>query len=300
MFRRRIQEVFAMGVFGALNSFFEYAVRYIRLLRVSDFVDIIIVAVIVYYIMISLRGTRAVHLLKGIIVAVVIFMLSSVLHLNSLNYILGAVFQIAMYAVVVIFQPELRNLLEKMGRLKLANFMGFAFNANQDKEDMETVILNIAAAAADLSETKTGALIVIERETRLGEYMPSGTVLDANVTTELLKNIFVPNTPLHDGAVIIRGGKIVSAGCVLPLTANTNLSSELGTRHRAALGLSETSDAIVVVVSEETGKISIALNGSLTRNLNETTLRKALTKLLSAETESGGDTLKKIKFWKSK
>lgn len=300
MLRRRIQEVFAMGVFGALNSFFEYAVRYIRLLRVSDFVDIIIVAVIVYYIMISLRGTRAVHLLKGIIVAVVIFMLSSVLHLNSLNYILGAVFQIAMYAVVVIFQPELRNLLEKMGRLKLANFMGFAFNANQDKEDMETVILNIAAAAADLSETKTGALIVIERETRLGEYMPSGTVLDANVTTELLKNIFVPNTPLHDGAVIIRGGKIVSAGCVLPLTANTNLSSELGTRHRAALGLSETSDAIVVVVSEETGKISIALNGSLTRNLNETTLRKALTKLLSTETESGGDTLKKIKFWKSK
>src|SRR5699024_7997530 len=138
------------------------------------------------------------------------------------------------------------------------------------KEDMETVILNIAAAAADMSETKTGALIVIERETRLGEYMPSGTVLDANVTRELLENIFVPNTPLHDGAVIIRGSKIITAGCVLPLTANTNLSSELGTRHRAALGLSETSDAIVVVVSEETGKISIALNGALTRNLNET------------------------------
>ncbi|HIU56570.1 MAG TPA: TIGR00159 family protein [Candidatus Ornithomonoglobus merdipullorum] len=289
-----------MDVFGALNSFFEYAFRYIRILRISDFVDIFIVAVIVYYIMMSLRGTRAVHLLKGIIVAVVIFMLSSILHLNSLNYILGAVFQIAMYAVVVIFQPELRNLLEKMGRLRLGSFMGLAFNTNQNKEDMETVILNIAAAAADMSETKTGALIVIERETRLGEYMPSGTVLDANVTRELLENIFVPNTPLHDGAVIIRGSKIITAGCVLPLTANTNLSSELGTRHRAALGLSETSDAIVVVVSEETGKISIALNGALTRNLNETTLRKALTKLLSAEPEKGSDTLKKIKFWKSK
>ena len=287
-------------VFGALSSFFEYAFRYIRILRISDFVDIFIVAVIVYYIMMSLRGTRAVHLLKGIIVAVVIFMLSSILHLNSLNYILGAVFQIAMYAVVVIFQPELRNLLEKMGRLRLGSFMGLAFNTNQNKEDMETVILNIAAAAADMSETKTGALIVIERETRLGEYMPSGTVLDANVTRELLENIFVPNTPLHDGAVIIRGSKIITAGCVLPLTANTNLSSELGTRHRAALGLSETSDAIVVVVSEETGKISIALNGALTRNLNETTLRKALTKLLSAEPEKGSDTLKKIKFWKSK
>ncbi len=289
-----------MDVFGALNSFFEYAFRYIRILRISDFVDIFIVAVIVYYIMMSLRGTRAVHLLKGIIVAVVIFMLSSILHLNSLNYILGAVFQIAMYAVVVIFQPELRNLLEKMGRLRLGSFMGLAFNTNQNKEDMETVILNIAAAAADMSETKTGALIVIERETRLGEYMPSGTVLDANVTRELLENIFVPNTPLHDGAVIIRGSKIITAGCVLPLTANTNLPSELGTRHRAALGLSETSDAIVVVVSEETGKISIALNGALTRNLNETTLRKALTKLLSAEPEKGSDTLKKIKFWKSK
>ena len=276
-----------MDVFGALNSFFEYAFRYIRILRISDFVDIFIVAVIVYYIMMSLRGTRAVHLLKGIIVAVVIFMLSSILHLNSLNYILGAVFQIAMYAVVVIFQPELRNLLEKMGRLRLGSFMGLAFNTNQNKEDMETVILNIAAAAADMSETKTGALIVIERETRLGEYMPSDTVLDANVTRELLENIFVPNTPLHDGAVIIRGSKIITAGCVLPLTANTNLSSELGTRHRAALGLSETSDAIVVVVREETGKISIALNGALTRNLNETTHRKALTKLLSAEPEKG-------------
>ena len=168
------------------------------------------------------------------------------------------------------------------------------------REDMENVILNIAAAASDMSESKTGALIVIERDTRLGEFMNSGTTLDADVTCELLENIFVPNTPLHDGAVIIRGNKIITAGCVLPLTANTNLSSELGTRHRAALGLSETSDAIVVVVSEETGKISIALNGSLTRNLNETSLRKALTKLLSTDNEKTGDTLRKIKFWKSK
>lgn len=289
-----------MSGFEALNSFFEYAFRYIRLLTVSDFVDIIIVAVIVYCILKSIRGTRAVHLLKGIVVAVIIFMLSSILHLNSLNYILGAVFQIAMYAVIVIFQPELRNLLEKMGRLRLGHFMGIAFDLTSNREEMETVILNIAAAAADMSETKTGALIVIERDTRLGEFMNSGTILDADVTCELLKNIFVPNTPLHDGAVIIRGRKIITAGCVLPLTANTNLSSELGTRHRAALGLSETSDAIVVVVSEETGKISIALNGALTRNLTETTLRKALTKLLSAEPEKKSDTLKKIKFWKSK
>ena len=149
-----------------------------------------------------------------------------------------------------------------------------------------------------MAETRTGALIVIERGTRLGEYMNSGTQLDANVTAELLKNIFVPNTPLHDGAVIIRENKIITAGCVLPLTANTNLSSELGTRHRAALGLSETSDAVIVVVSEETGKISIAMNGSLTRNLNEASLSKALTKLLASEQKN--DTLKRIKLRKSR
>ena len=289
-----------MDGFGALGSFFEYAFKYIRLLRVSDFVDIFIVAVIIYYIVMNLRGTRAVQLMRGIIVAIAVFMLSSILHLNTLNYILGAVFQIAMYALIVIFQPELRNLLEHMGRLKFGHFLGLAFVLSAGREDMENVILNIAAAAADMSETRTGALIVIERDTRLGEFMNSGTTLDADVTCELLENIFVPNTPLHDGAVIIRGNKIITAGCVLPLTANTNLSSELGTRHRAALGLSETSDAIVVVVSEETGKISIALNGSLTRNLNETSLRKALTKLLSTETEKSGDTLRRIKFWKSK
>ncbi|MGM9936986.1 MAG: diadenylate cyclase, partial [Candidatus Ornithomonoglobus sp.] len=138
-----------------------------------------------------------------------------------------------------------------------------------------------------------------ERGTRLGEYMHSGTVLDANVTTELLKNIFVPNTPLHDGAVIIRGNKIITAGCVLPLTANTNLSSELGTRHRAALGLSEASDAIIVVVSEETGKISIAINGSLMRNMTRQSLTKALTKLLNKDTESV-DPAKRLRFRKSK
>lgn len=288
------------GRFWSFGILFEYAFKYIRLLRVSDFVDIFIVAVIIYYIVMNLRGTRAVQLMRGIIVAIAVFMLSSILHLNTLNYILGAVFQIAMYALIVIFQPELRNLLEHMGRLKFGHFLGLAFDMSAGREDMENVILNIAAAAADMSETRTGALIVIERDTRLGEFMNSGTTLDADVTCELLENIFVPNTPLHDGAVIIRGNKIITAGCVLPLTANTNLSSELGTRHRAALGLSETSDAIVVVVSEETGKISIALNGSLTRNLNETSLRKALTKLLSTETEKSGDTLRRIKFWKSK
>lgn len=284
---------------NALEAFFDYAVRFFKVLRVSDVIDIMVVAIVIYYCIMALRGTRAVQLLRGIFIAAVVYMLSSILHLDTLNYILGAVFQVAMVAIVVIFQPELRNILEKIGRLKFAHFLGLSLDTDEGA-DIETVIDSIAVAASDMSEERTGALIVIERGTRLGEYMNSGTVLNANVTAELLKNIFVPKTPLHDGAVILRGGKIINAGCVLPLTANTNLATDMGTRHRAALGVSEASDAVVVVVSEETGVISIAMNGSLMRNLSKASLHKALTKLLNTETETGADALRKIKFWKSK
>lgn len=274
----------------------DHAIRFVRVIELRDIVDILIVAVMVYLLMRAIRGTRAGQLLRGIAVAAAIYALSAIFHLNTVNYILNAVVQVALFAIIVIFQPELRKLLEQMGRLKFLHYLGFSLEPSP--EDTEEVVRNIAAAAADMAETRTGALIVIERGTRLGEYMNSGTQLDANVTAELLKNIFVPNTPLHDGAVIIRENKIITAGCVLPLTANTNLSSELGTRHRAALGLSETSDAVIVVVSEETGKISIAVNGSLTRNLNEASLSKALTKLLASEQKN--DTLKRIKLRKSR
>ena len=274
----------------------DYAIRFVRVIELRDIVDILIVAVMVYLLMRAIRGTRAGQLLRGIAVAAAIYALSAIFHLNTVNYILNAIVQVALFAIIVIFQPELRKLLEQMGRLKFLHYLGFSLEASP--EDTEEVVRNIAAAAADMAESRTGALIVIERGTRLGEYMNSGTPLDANVTAELLKNIFVPNTPLHDGAVIIRDNKIITAGCVLPLTANTNLSSELGTRHRAALGLSETSDAVIVVVSEETGKISIAMNGSLTRNLNEASLSKALTKLLASEQKN--DTLKRIKLRKSR
>ena len=274
----------------------DYAIRFLRVLRISDIADILIVAVLIYLFIRAIRGTRAVQIVYGILVAAVIYMLSSLLRLHTLNYILNAIVQVALFGLIVIFQPELRKLLEQLGRLKFLHFLGFAFDASGN--NTEAMIENIASAAADMSESKTGALIVLERETHLGEYMNSGTELDANVTSELLKNIFVPNTPLHDGAVIIRDDKIITAGCVLPLTANPNLSSELGTRHRAALGLSEASDAVIIVVSEETGKISIAMNGSLMRNLNETSLKRALTKLL--HTETNNDTLKRIRFRKSR
>lgn len=231
---------------------------------------------------------------------VAVYMLSSVLALHTLNYILSALVQVAMFGVLIIFQPELRNLLEHMGRLKIGNMLGVALDITDERKELEGVISGIAKAASDMSWSRTGALIVIERRTRLGEYMNSGTLMNADVSCELLKNIFTPNTPLHDGAVIIRENKIITAGCVLPLTANTNLASELGTRHRAGLGLSETSDAVVVIVSEETGKISIAVNGSLTRNLNEITLKKALMKLVIPADNEENDSQRKIRLRKTK
>lgn len=287
-------------ILTAMQSFFDYAVKFITLIRIADVVDIFIIAIAAYYFMMAIKGTRAVQLVKGILVIIAVYMLSSVLQLHTLNYILGSLVQVAMFGVIVIFQPELRNLLEKVGQLKVGHFIGVAFDLVNQREEMESVISEVSHAAAEMSQTKTGCLIVMERRTRLGEYMNSGTLLNANVSTELLENIFTPNTPLHDGAVIIRGTKIITAGCVLPLTANVNLASELGTRHRAALGLSEASDSVIVVVSEETGKISIAINGSLTRNLSQLTLKKALTKLLiTAETDSS-DTARRKLFRKTR
>lgn len=287
-------------ILTAMQSFFDYAVKFITLIRIADVVDIFIIAVAAYYFMMAIKGTRAVQLVKGILVIIAVYMLSSVLQLHTLNYILGSLVQVAMFGVIVIFQPELRNLLEKVGQLKVGHFIGVAFDLANQREEMESVISEVSRAAAEMSQTKTGCLIVMERRTRLGEYMNSGTLLNANVSTELLENIFTPNTPLHDGAVIIRGTKIITAGCVLPLTANVNLASELGTRHRAALGLSEASDSVIVVVSEETGKISIAINGSLTRNLSQLTLKKALTKLLITAETNSGDTARRKLFRKTR
>lgn len=279
-----------------MSAFLDNAVKYIQLLRISDFIDIGIVAIIIYYIITLLRDTRAMQLAKGLVVLFAVFLISRWLHFNALNYILGGAMQIGAFAVIVIFQPEFRNILERMGRFKVGRIMDLA----NDTPEVDTAmtIASVVKAASDMSATKTGALIVLERETRLGEFISTGIMLDANVSSSLLENIFVPNTPLHDGAVIIRGGKIMTAGCVLPLSANTNLSTELGTRHRAALGLSEATDAVIVVVSEETGKISIARNGSLTRNLSAESLTKALEKVF-AQDAPAAEIIDKIRFWRS-
>lgn len=281
-----------------MDAFLEYLIKYVQLLRVSDVIDVIIVAVIVYYMITLIRETRAMQLVKGIIVLFLVFFLSQWLKLNALNYILGGAIQIGAFAVVVIFQPELRSLLERMGRFNVGKIIDFASDTNE--EDLHNVIDCVAQAAANMSIEKTGALIVMERATRLGEYISTGTLLDANVSSGLLENIFVPNTPLHDGAVIIRENKIVTAGCLLPLTANNNLSRDLGTRHRAAIGLSEVTDAVIIVVSEETGKISIALNGSLTRNLSRESLTKALKKIMNGPKQEANERMDKIMFWRAK
>lgn len=280
-----------------MQGFMDYVLKYLQLVRVSDIVDILIVAIIIYYIIKIANETKAKNLLKGIAIIFVVFFASRWFRLTALNYIISATLQVGVFALVVIFQPELRNMLERMGRITFGRIIDLA-NDTSDA-DVEMTMDAVARAARSMSETKTGALIVLERETRLGEYISTGTQLDAAVSSGLLENIFVPNTPLHDGAVIIRGSRIVTAGCLLPLTSNTNLPAELGTRHRAAIGLSEVTDAVIVVVSEETGKISIAQEGSLTRNLSEEALRRALIRLVMLNREKN-ETIEKIKFWRSK
>lgn len=280
-----------------MSTILEYIVRYIQLVRISDIIDILIVAFIIYHLIAWIRETRAMQLVKGIILLFALLMLSDWTHLTVLNYILNGVVQIGMFAIVVIFQPELRSLLEKMGHSKIGKIVDFAINNVRDNEASERIYDEICTAVKNMSASKTGALIVIEGETKLGDSIRTGTELNAIVTSALLENIFVPNTPLHDGAVIIRGTSIHSAGCFLPLTSNYNLSRELGTRHRAALGISEASDALIIVVSEETGKVSLAIKGSLTRNISTESLRKALEKFM--EKEKTQESFEKIKFWKN-
>jgi len=277
-----------------MSSALLYLKGFFLVLKLTDLIDILLIAVIVYQLLKILKETRAMQLVKGVFLLFLILQVSTWTNLNTLNYLLKNAMQVGMFAIVVIFQPELRSLLEKIGRSGMGKLIDVA--TGNAKEEDASAISEIVAAAGNMSSTKTGALIVIERETKLGDVIRTGTPLDAEVSSTLLENIFFPNTPLHDGAVIIRANKIHTAGCFLPLTSNSNLSRDLGTRHRAALGISEASDAVVVIVSEETGKISVAINGSLTRNLTEETLKTALTKALIKETDKEKE---KPKFWRS-
>jgi len=248
--------------------------------NLSSVIDILIVAFVVYKLMLLIRGTRAVQLIKGLAVLLIATALSSMLDLNTMNWLLRQAMTALVVALPVVFQPELRRALEKLGRGKFLTHTSLASFAPVDVERVK-VIAEITRATTTLSKNKIGALIILERETGLEEHIDSGLKIDGIVSAEFLVNIFMPKTPLHDGAVIIRGNRVAAAACFLPLSENSFFTSGLGTRHRAGLGISEHSDAVAVIVSEETGIISIAVEGVLNRYLDEAGLQDRLTALLS-------------------
>ncbi|MEY8764495.1 diadenylate cyclase CdaA [uncultured Clostridium sp.] len=258
-------------------------------------VDISVVSYILYKVYMLIKETRAEQLLKGIILILFLIPISSFFHLVMLNWILTKTLAIGVLSFVIIFQPEIRRALEHLGRT--------AFNDRhvlQDEEVMEKVITEVVNSVDNLSKSKTGALIVIEQVTGLEDVINTGTKLDALVSSALLENIFVVNTPLHDGAAIIRNDRIVSAGCFLPLTNNNDLNKKLGTRHRAAIGISENSDALIIVVSEETGTISFAINGKLMRNYTKDRLKKVLIAIIKRRFQKKSTLREKVIEWKKK
>ena len=247
-------------------------------------IDIAIVAVLVYQLIKLMRQTRANSVLKGLLMFLLATWLSEALQLHALNWMLLQVINIGLIVLVVLFQPEIRRGLEHVGRSSLK---GGIFNlTDKSRGDGSKNAQEIIDCLLKLSRRKVGALIVLERNTGLKDILASGTRLDAEITSALLENIFEPNTPLHDGAVVIRGGRIVSAGCVLPLTENPTLSRELGTRHRAAIGISESTDAIALIASEETGILSMARDGKLTRYLDANSLNAVLSEMYAPAQDS--------------
>lgn len=277
-----------------MQEFISYIMYYKQFIRIMDIIDILIVAYAIYKLIKLVRETRAAQLIKGIILLLVAMQLSSLFNLYMVNYVLKNAMQVGVIAIFVVFQPELRRALEKMGRSKFSKVLSF------DDDDIEEknshTVDQLCQAVKNLSDNRIGALMILERTTKIGDIIRTGVTLNSEVSAELLINIFVPNTPLHDGAVVIRDNKITAAACFLPLTQNSELNIELGTRHRAAIGITETSDCVALVVSEETGKISLALEGTLTRNLTVDSLERALSKIMSPEPNQLNN--RKFKIWK--
>jgi len=264
--------------------------------RIKDIIDIIIVAYIIYHILVWIKDTRAWTLFKGIIIILIVSAIAYVFQFNTVLWIFEKTINVGILAVIIVFQPELRRALEQLGRGNLIS----TFFINEDQKDSTEKISTIAVeeiikACNQMSKYKTGALIVIEQEVKLGEYERTGIPIDAKVTSQLLINIFEHNTPLHDGAVMIRNNRITAATCFLPLSDNPNISKALGTRHRAALGLSEVSDSKIIIVSEETGTISMANIGIIRRNIDDDYIRQQLIYNQKKTVES-----KKFTLWKGR
>ncbi|MEK3889060.1 diadenylate cyclase CdaA [Bacillus sp. FSL K6-3431] len=247
----------------------------------SRIIDIFLVWFVIYKLIMVIRGTKAVQLLKGIFVIIIVFMLSDFLHLNTLNWIMERVIDWGFLAIIIIFQPELRRTLEQVGRGKI--FLRSGLNEDEERKQM---VDSIAEAVNYMAKRRIGALISLERETGMGDYIETGIQLNSNLTPELLINIFIPNTPLHDGAVVIQKAQIAAAACYLPLSESPFISKELGTRHRAALGISEVTDSLTIIVSEETGSVSVAQNGELNRELSSEKFHQLLTKELIVDNKT--------------
>ena len=259
-------------------------------LGAADIIDILIVAVIIYELLLLTRHTRGSALLKGLFLLLVIMLISMLLGLKSLNWLLVAILQNGALVLVILFQPELRKALERMGRSRILT----KGSRRGDDEERDTEIAEIVQTVVDLSRRRVGALLVFERQTGLEDVIETGTRLHAEVSAPLLENIFEPNTPLHDGAVVIRDDRVIAAACILPLAEASGVSRELGTRHRAALGISESTDAAVVVVSEETGIVSMARDGALKRPLSTDELKAFLNEYYSITRSGLSSFLRKI------
>ena len=259
--------------------------RYLLTIQISDILDIAIMAFVFYQILRLVQSTKAASLLKGLFVFLAALVLSSAFHLNGIYYLMSRMVDLGVLALIILFQPEIRRILEQVGSRRFTAF----FIHTETSSTMEQTIGQTVLACTEMSQSRTGALIVFEREILLDDMVRSGTVLDASVSSELLKNIFFVKAPMHDGAVIVRHGRVLAAGCMLPLSRNVNLSRDLGMRHRAGIGMSENSDAVVVIVSEETGSISVAIGGMLKRHLKPETLENLLRNELLPQEGKEGD-----------
>lgn len=265
--------------------FADYFAEFTIIDYLSNIVDILLVWFVVYKLITIIRGTKAVQLLKGIFVIVIVQSLSNFLGFKTLGWMMEQALTWGFLAVIIIFQPELRRALEQLGRGRF-----FSKSSIQEEEEQKQIVENIAKAVGYMAKRRIGALISIERETGLSDYIETGISLESNVTSELLINIFIPNTPLHDGAVVIQKNRVAAAACYLPLSESPYISKELGTRHRAALGISEVTDSVTVVVSEETGSISVTKNGELHRDLTLDGFKELLTNELIQTTKQPSPT----------
>ncbi len=253
----------------ALHNFTQTLTR----MQWSDYLDIVIVAFIIYKLLPLIKSPSTMRIFRAVLAVVVVAWLTGVMKLYTLSFILDQFLAVGLLAVVILFQPELRRMMDRLGSVKLRNLLGIG---GKPVQDMDTVISQTVMACEIMSREKVGALIVFAREARLEEYFKTGTQIDGQVSEQLIRNIFFPKASLHDGAMIVRDGRVAAAGCVLPLSESNRLSADLGTRHRAGVGMSEVSDAVVVIVSEETGTISVAVGGMLKRHLAPKTLERLL------------------------